>query len=711
MTATHSSLSEPSFPFAAIVGQDDLKLSLLLNLIDPSIGGVLIQGEKGTAKSTASRGLVQLLPPIQVQYNTTTECLDPYNREFVSNNEQDITTREIPTPFVDLSIGATEDRVLGSLNFSATLRNKHHEHVFQPGLLAAANRGITYIDEVNLLPPHLVDVLLDAAASGVNVVQREGMTIRHDAKFILIGTMNPEEGTLRPQLLDRFGLMVEIAAPRNVQTRAQVVRQRIEFERDKQAYCAKWEPQQQQLQQQIQAAKALLPQVTLSEDILTLISTICTELNVSSLRADITLHKASTALAAWNGCTSVQPQDVKQAAPWVLSHRRGTSFLEKPQHNNNNSALNDAIDDLIDKSRQQPPTASDNQEKQMPPPPPRNDNDSSSLPTEQMSEEADYQDDTSHNDSDPLQPPQQQNGSNDTDTGGDGDNQDSMQTFTASKPDQMKRIQVAQQRQAKQQGQFRGTGKTNCNTLPNSSGRGYYIRSVPTSEPRDIALDATLRAAALSNGLHPETGKVIIKPDNWRRKVCSTNTDSIILFVVDSSGSMSARQRMEAVKGTVLALLKDAYRQRNRVGVISFRGTRAEMLLEPTTSVQLAEEKLQRLATGGRTPLAHALSLAHDTIQRILRQDSEQSILVIVLSDGKANVPLPGNEGVDCWEQTENVARQLATLAVPTLILDTDMGVVRVGRAKELSALMNADYLQLEELNEHTIRQAVGVPW
>lgn len=281
---------------------------------------------------------------------------------------------------------------------------------------------------------------------------------------------------------------------------------------------------------------------------------------------------------------------------------------------------------------------------------------------------------------------------------------DEMQTFTASKPGQIKQLKLGKQ---KQEGKA-GTGRRNV--IQNTQQKTKYVRSMPTDKPVNLALDATLRAAA-PNGLSESTGQPIILPDNWRKKVYHSTTDTLILFVVDASGSMSARKRMETVKGAVLALLTDAYQQRDRVGVIAFRGLKAEVLLEPTRSVELAEKQLQRLPTGGRTPLAHALDLTYNTVQRIRRHEPEQAILLIVLSDGKANVPLPDSQG-DAWLQTEQVASQLAGLALPTLFLDTDTGHVRVGRGKELGEILKADYLPLEELSAdglvHTIRQAVS---
>jgi magnesium chelatase subunit D len=620
------------YPFSALVGQDDLKTVLILNAIYPAIGGVLIRGEKGTAKSTAARGLARLLPSIQViagdPYNRPPDALDDYPGEVPA----DVSITEIPAPFVDLPIGATEDRVLGSLDFQAAL--KTGERVFHPGLLAAANRGILYIDEVNLLPAHLVDVLLDAAAMGVNTIQREGITLTHPAQFILIGTMNPEEGDLRPQLMDRFGLVVDVTAPRDPALRTEVVRRRIAFESDPAAFVAAWANEETALKKHIQQAKARLPRVTLDDEMLMLISRICTAFDVDGLRADITLHKAARALAAWEQRDIVTAEDVRRAAEWVLPHRRRRQPFEPPEIDR------DKLDDLID----QPPAA-----------------ESDDLP-----------------------------GEDDAPPGGDSD--DSVQTFTASKPEQIKRLRLS--------GRTQGEPSSGRRNPMQGAKRGHYTRSRQDDSPDDPALDATLRAAA-PNGTDSR-GKPIVHPDNLRQKVRTSTTDTLILFVVDASGSMAARARMEAVKGAVLALLTDAYQQRDQVGVIAFRGTNAELILAPTRSVELAEKRLQHLPTGGRTPLAHALLLAHETVYRVRRDHPEQAVLLVLLSDGKANVPL-SNSGGDPWKQTQAAAAKLATLAVPALLLDTETGYVRVGRGRELAKALGADYMPLDDLSADTL--------
>ncbi|HTU91826.1 MAG TPA: ATP-binding protein, partial [Gemmataceae bacterium] len=344
------------YPFAALVGQEQLKTALLVIAVNPSIGGVLIRGEKGTAKSTAARALAALLPPVQLVSGCPFHCDPdapwpecPHCSAAASGfNPEARQVAEMPVPFVDLPLGATEDRVLGTLDFERALREGRR--AFQPGLLAAAHRGILYIDEVNLLADHLVDVLLDAAAMGVNIVQREGIAFRHPARFLLIGTMNPEEGNLRPQLLDRFGLAVQVAGSRDPELRAEVVRRRLAFEADPAAFAARWADEQNALRERIVAAREVLPRIALDDGLLTFLTRLCCELDVDGLRADIVLHKTACTLAALDGRMSVRLEDIRTAAELVLPHRRRRRPFERPEMDR--KQLDDAFSKMESQSEQ-----------------------------------------------------------------------------------------------------------------------------------------------------------------------------------------------------------------------------------------------------------------------------------------------------------------------------------------------------------------------
>uniref|UniRef100_UPI00293D29A2 ATP-binding protein n=1 Tax=Janthinobacterium sp. TaxID=1871054 RepID=UPI00293D29A2 len=351
-------MTSTNFPFSAIVGQPQLQAALLLCAVDPSMGGVLIRGDKGTAKSTAARALADILPRISRVAGCAFNCAAAAPCEHCDTCRDGV-AQASAVPFVTLPLGATEDRVLGSLDLARALQGA--QRAFQPGLLAAAHRGVLYIDEVNLLADHLVDVLLDVAAMGVNSVQREGLSIRHPARFTLIGTMNLEEGDLRPQLLDRFGLMVEVTAPRDKKVRSEVVRRRIAYEADPAAFCAAWEAQQQAVHRQLAAAQRLLPEVVLDDAMLDLISHLCCEFEVASLRADIVMHKAARALAALDGRLQVLPADLRNAAELVLPHRRRRKPFEQP------GLDRERLDDLMREAAQPPPAEDGEGQRDEPP--------------------------------------------------------------------------------------------------------------------------------------------------------------------------------------------------------------------------------------------------------------------------------------------------------------------------------------------------------
>jgi magnesium chelatase subunit D len=628
-------LFPPLFPFSAIVGQPQLKNALLLCAVDTTLGGVLIRGDKGTAKSTAARALTAVLPPVDRIAGCAFNCLPGQPAEHCAVCRTDAATVSAAVPFVTLPLGATEDRVLGTLDLQRALKGE--KNALQPGLLAAAHRGILYIDEVNLLPDHLVDVLLDVAAMGVNSVQREGLSVSHPARFTLIGTMNLEEGDLRPQLLDRFGLMVEVVAPRDKTLRADVVRRRLAYEVDPLAYAAQWQDEQEALRTRIAAAQTLLPQVVLSDALLDLISHLCCEFEVASLRADIVMHKTARAFAALDGRLQVTPDEVRAAAELVLPHRRRRKPFEQP------GLDQDKLDDLMQQAA-------------------------------------------------PPSDPQDSDGQQQSDSSSDGNDQsddgDSQQVFAAVNAGDARQLKV-------------DAPVNNVSTLAGrrsdagDATRGRMIRAVPDSNPASLAVGATLRSAVLRSAAEGvEEGAVLqLQAGDLHGKVKAGKTANLILFVVDASGSMAAQRRMEAVKGAVLALLTDVYQRRDQVAVIGFRGDKASLLLAPTRSVDLAEQGLRELPTGGRTPLPHALQLALQTLEQ---SAGVAPPLLVLLSDGKGNVAL--ENGGDPWRETLALAEQLAARGTPALVLDTETGYVRLGRAAQLAQALGAECMTLEEL-------------
>ena len=629
-----------NFPFSAIVEQTQLKTALLLCAIDPSLGGVLIRGDKGSAKSTAARALTDILPFIERIAGCAFNCPPgtPCQHCETCNTGQ-VTAQTSNVPFITLPLGATEDRVLGTLDLEQAL--KGGQRIFLPGLLAAAHRGILYIDEVNLLPDHLVDVLLDAAAMGVNTVQREGLSISHPSRFTLIGTMNLEEGDLRPQLLDRFGLLVDVVAPREKSLRSEVVRRRIAFEANPAAYNTAWLQEQQTLQTRLMSAQKLLPNIILDDALLDLISHLCCEFEVASLRADIVMHKASRALAALEGRPQVTPKDVRGAAELVLPHRRRRNPFEQP------GLDNERLDTLMQQAQQ---------------PPDQNCNESG---LENNCDEKPSDDDTCIN---PAE--------------GNGELQDQQQVSPIAPADTVRRIKVDAVAN-------RYTAGKRSNTA--NAPRGRVVHAVPNQTPDSLAIGATLQSAALRGS---EVFRVT--KNDLHQQVRAGKNANLILFIVDASGSMAAQRRMETVKGSVLSLLTDAYQRRDEVAVIGFRGESAQLLLAPTRSVDLAEKNLRELPTGGRTPLPHALSLALETLKK-----STMPPLLVLLSDGKANVPL--TEGNDPWQETLMLAELLAKRAVPALVLDIETGFLRLGRAQQLARALAAECLALEELSAENL--------
>ncbi|MDN3548216.1 magnesium chelatase subunit D family protein [Mucilaginibacter aquaedulcis] len=644
-----------NYPFTAIVGQEKLKKALLLCAINPGIGGVLIQGDKGTAKSTAARALADIVPAITKINNCSFGCLPTEPLDFCDAcQQQDKQLIQGQVPFINLPLGATEERVLGNLDLEQVLIEKKKK--LQPGLLAAAHQGVLYVDEVNLLADHLVDVLLDVSVTGENVIEREGLSLSHPARFTLIGTMNPEEGYLRPQFLDRFGLMVEVEAPVDIAERTEVVRRRIAFERDQAAFVRQWESAQSGLQNQLIEAKKLLSLVQLNDELLTLISELTTELNVKSLRADIVIYKTAVTIAALNQRTEVSAEDIREAANLALAHR-------SKKHPFNNAP------NKQDKPKEQPNHSPDEQTSQQKP---------TQAPV--MGEDS-------------FKNPASSNGNQDL-SGKDKQEQPiAEQVFEASEPLSLPQIKINNllPKQSEQ------NGRRGINT---KAVRGLYTNPELTKNTTDIAVDATVLHALVRN---PDGLDITI--DDLHRKKRNGKSNNLILFVVDASGSMAASKRMEAVKGTVIGLLTDAYQKRDTVGVIAFRGIEAQILLNPTQSVELAEQAMKTLPTGGRTPLPHALQTAIQLLTRFDQINNYNPVLII-LTDGKANVSLPG--GGDAWMQTLALADRISKLNIQSVVLNTDLNYLNLNRAKELATSIGGQYLSLSDISKEQLTPIVN---
>jgi magnesium chelatase subunit D len=631
-------MSRP-YPFSALVGADDLKLALLLNATSPAIGGVLIRGEKGTAKSTAVRGLAALLPDLTVvagcRFGCDPAAPDPGCVDGPHDADAGVEVRR--ASLVELPVGASEDRLAGSLDLEQALLEG--TRAFEPGLLARAHRGVLYVDEVNLLGDHLVDLLLDVAAMGTNIVEREGVSVRHAAAFQLVGTMNPEEGELRPQLLDRFGLTVEIRASRDPSERAEVVRRRLAYEADPGGFADEWAAADADVATRIRAARKLLADVDLGETALAAVVAACTAFEVDGMRADIVTARTATALAAWNGRTEVTVDDVRVAALLALPHRRRRGPFESPGLDDD--TLDQALDG-IDEPEPDPPGGGGR-----PDPPDRS------------------------NDGEPA-------------SSGNGPSAGPAPGGPSVLPVGSTFDPVLLTLDGK------GTGALGRRS-PAESERGRHSGDRrPGDAAGDIAVGATLRAAAPHQRARGRSGAgLVLRSGDLRTKVREGREGNLVLFVVDASGSMAARRRMVAVKGAVLSLLLDAYQRRDKVGLITFRGDAADVALPPTGSVDIAAGLLSRLPTGGRTPIAAGLERAARVLDAEQVRDPHRRPLVVVLTDGRATAP---------GEDPIAAARGLAARGVATLVVDTEDAAVRLGLARRLATALDAPCVRLEDL-------------
>jgi magnesium chelatase subunit D len=641
----------PSFPFSAIVGQETLKTALLVNAVDPRVGGVLVRGEKGTAKSTAVRALAAVLPPIEVVAECRFSC-DPDDAAHLCDEclvraaEGDLPRATRRPRVVELPVSATEDRLVGTLDMEHAL--KHGERRFEAGLMAAANRGILYVDEVNLLDDHLVDTLLDAAAMGVNTVEREGVAYSHPARFILVGTMNPEEGDVRPQLLDRFGLCVDVQGLSIPDQRVAVVERRSMFEDDREAFLADWGPQESDLEATLLRARATVGEMRMPRPLVFLIANACAEMGVDGHRADLTMARAATALAALEGRPVPDVDDIRAVAPLVLAHRMRRRPFEDVSFDQMR------IDALL------PAGAGDGSE-------------GSSAPEEGGRE-------------------------------GDGDASATvavLRTIDAAAVEESASDRLVTPLDASRRG---GSGRRQETRSDDKRGRYSHAETPRPGRDPDIAVDATIRQAA-SRGPSKEGGLAVnVTPEDVRSKVRKRRVGTSIVFCVDASGSMGASSRMEAAKGAVLDLLVDAYKRRDRVGVVSFRGNEAEVLLTPTSSVELAQLRLRAMETGGATPLASGLAKSLELLTTEMRRDQETVPWIVLVSDGRANVGLKGGLGSD---DARTMAARVRESNVNALVVDTSETAAAGASARELARLAGGEYIRLPRPESASMSGAV----
>ncbi|TFF89154.1 MAG: VWA domain-containing protein, partial [Promethearchaeota archaeon] len=624
------------FPFTSIVGQELMKTALILNAINPQIGGVLIKGEKGTAKSTAARSLTELLPKIDVVsdcpfycdpndvHKMCSECTKRYNRG------EKLPSKMQYMKMITLPVSATEDRVVGTINLKKALEDK--ELALEPGILAEVNRGILYIDEVNLLDNHVADLLLDAAAMGYNTIERENISFFHPSNFILIGTMNPEEGDLRPQLLDRFGLCIEVKGEQDLEKRIQIIKIRQEFDSKPEIIKKKYEKKQEELRNRIINAKQVLLKVKIPEDYFEFISKVCIELGVDGHRADITIAKTAKTIAAFDNREGVNFEDLKKAMVLALPHRlKKGPFMNKKFDINEFNDFVDTLKKEFDKKRgseypkqpensKNPEISEQKQEIQMnqdeitrPP----EDIDgiqedievlSDTKDQERTFDSYDFIDDSEEIKSNNFELSLEEKileNYNPEDLNKDFYNSEEMVfeigegiTDQARKDILKQKMMLVQQKTKSRKG---------INQSINKTGRYTRFRSPHKYERiNDIAIDATFRSAVIDSIKNNEDFE--IKPHNYKVKMRKSPTNILIIFLLDTSSSMAANKRMSAAKGALLSLLETIYIRKDKIALITFSANEAKLVIPPTNSVELASEILPEIPTGGKTPLSKAIN-------------------------------------------------------------------------------------------------------
>jgi magnesium chelatase subunit D len=674
-----------TYPFGAVVGMDDMRLALLLNAVSPAVGGVLVRGEKGTAKSTTVRALAAVLPPVDVVAGCRFACdptaPDPGCPDGPHDTAAPGQTR--PARLVELPVGASEDRVVGSLDLERALTEG--VKAFEPGLLAAANRGVLYVDEVNLLHDHLVDLLLDAAALGTAYVEREGVSVRHAARFLLVGTMNPEEGELRPQLLDRFGLTVEVAAPRDPAERAEVVRRRFAYDADPAGFTAAWAGEEAGLAARIAAARTRLPHVVLSDDALRQVTAVCAAFDVDGLRADLVTARAAIAHAAWCGRDEVTEDDVRVAARLALPHRRRRNPFDAPGLDDD--TLEQALSDARPDDPEDDGPGPDDGGSPPPPPdgPPAGDDEGPSVPDVPQGPAGD----------DGSPPPSADAGAEASPPSTAPRGEGGGRADAAPAPDRAAVAPTDPFRTRRLEVPGIGAGASGRRSRARSE-RGRVVGSTrPSGTVTRLHLTGTVLAAAPHQVARGRTGPGLrLAREDLRQATLEGREGNLVLFVVDASGSMGSRARMGAVKGAVLSLLLDAYQRRDKVGLVTFRGGDAELALPPTWSVEAAAARLTQLPTGGRTPLAAGLLRAHEVLRVERVRDPQRRPLLVVVTDGRATGPRGGSHLADSYA----AAGLLAASGTASVVVDCESGPVRLGLAGAVGAHLGAQTLRLEEL-------------
>ncbi len=621
-----------AYPFSAVVGQEQVKKALIYNMINPSIGGILLCGQKGTAKSTLVRGLAEI-------------C--------------DQKTVELP-------LNITEDMLVGSIDFEKAV--KDGTKVFSEGILAKADGNILYADEVNLLPDSIVSTLICTAQYGENHVEREGISFTHSSRFVLIGTMNPEEGRLRPQFLDRFGLYVNVNGEEDLDKRSEIIHRRMEYEKNPKKFCEKWQKENKIIFDKIKNAKERILSVTVDANIRTLAAQYALTSGSQGNRCEIILIHTAKAVAVWGGRDYITANDLKEAAFYVLPHRKKQEEeTESPENNSSNQNDNKKENSAQKKQNQEENPKS--QDRELPSLKEQHGNDGESFETPPL-----------ENDTETLAEEQQVKGE--------------VISLISALP-ALPKDRVFRQ----------GSGRRA--KTKSGSNKGRYAAYTPLLSPksRDLAIDATLRAAApYQKSRNHNQSAVALTNSDLRYKVRESHVGATIVFVVDASGSMGAKKRMKVTKETILSMLMDSYQKRDKIGLVSFRNKKAQTLLEITNSVELAQKQLQNMSTGGKTPLASGLYQAWQLLKARKLKDPEILPMIVLVTDGRANSPLLSNDPID---DALKMAQCIHNDGIHGVVIDTEKEFVSLHIAKQIAQSMGADYYKVDELHKESLQSIV----